>query len=67
MGESKELRVIREQTGMNRREFSDFFGIPYRTVQDWEAGKRKMPEYLLRLMLYKLRMEKMIDSEDCGE
>lgn len=67
MDEQKELRSIREQIGMNRREFSDFFGIPYRTVQDWEAGKRKMPDYLLRLMLYKLRMEKMIDNEDCGE
>lgn len=25
---------------MNRREFSDYYGIPYRTVQDWEAEKR---------------------------
>ena len=67
MSEQKELRTIREQTGMNRREFSDFFGIPYRTVQDWEAGKRKMPEYLLRLMMYKLKMEKMIEQEERGE
>lgn len=67
MGEQKELRTIREEIGMNRREFSEYFGIPYRTVQDWEAGKRKMPEYLLRLMMYKLKMEKMINQEDCGE
>lgn len=64
MSEQIELRKIREKTGMNRREFSEYFGIPYRTVQDWEAGKRKMPEYLLRLMLYKLKMEKMIKAED---
>ena len=25
--------------GMNRREFSDYYGIPYRTIQDWEAGE----------------------------
>jgi len=67
MGEQKELRTIREEIGMNRREFSEYFGIPYRTVQDWEAGKRKMPEYLLRLMMYKLKMEKMINQEDHGE
>ena len=67
MGEQKELRTIREEIGMNRREFSEYFGIPYRTVQDWEAGKRKMPEYLLRLMMYKLKMEKMINQEDDGE
>ena len=33
----KELDILREKMGMNRREFSDYYGIPYRTVQDWEA------------------------------
>ena len=42
---------------MNRREFAEYFGIPYRTMQDWELGNRKMPEYLLRLMMYKVKME----------
>ena len=42
---------------MNRREFSDYFGIPYRTIQEWELGNRKMPEYLYRLMEYRLRVE----------
>ncbi len=50
---------LREDTGMNRREFADYFGIPYRTVQDWELGNRKMPEYLLRLMIYKVETEKL--------
>ena len=37
---------------MNRREFAEYFGIPYRTVQEWELGHREMPGYLLRLMYY---------------
>ena len=57
------LRKLREDTGMNRRQFSDYFGIPYRTIQDWELGNRKMPEYLLRLMLYKANMEKLVKSD----
>lgn len=51
------LISLREETGMNRREFAEYFGIPYRTMQDWELGNRKMPEYLLRLMMYKVKME----------
>ena len=47
MSRGKELR---EKMGMNRREFSDYYGIPYRTVQDWEAEKRELPDYLLRLL-----------------
>ncbi len=51
------LIELRSNTGMNRREFAEYFGIPYRTVQEWELGNRKMPEYLLRLMVYKIQIE----------
>ena len=52
------IKELRKATGMNRRQFSDYFGIPYRTVQDWELGNRHMPEYLFRLMVYRIEMEK---------
>ena len=58
----EELKKLRENTGMNRREFAEYFGIPYRTVQDWELGNRKIPAYLLRLMAYKLRTEKLLNE-----
>ncbi len=54
-----DLITLRTTTGMNRREFAEYFGIPYRTMQDWELGNRKMPEYLFRLMAYKVQMEKL--------
>ena len=46
---------------MNRREFSDYYGIPYRTVQDWEAEKRELPDYLLRLLKYRAEIECRIE------
>lgn len=56
--ESKNVLVdLRKSTGMNRREFAEYFEIPYRTVQEWELGNRRMPEYLLRLMKYKICIE----------
>lgn len=59
--DSKDYLVgLRESTGMTRKEFCEYFEIPYRTVQDWELGNRKMPDYLLRLMEYKIRMEQGI-------
>lgn len=60
----EELLEVREKTGMNRKEFAEYFEIPYRTVQDWELGKRQMPEYLLRLMAYKIGMEKIATKKD---
>ena len=62
--DSKDILVeLRESTGMTRREFCDYFEIPYRTMQDWELGNRKMPDYLLRLMIYKIEIEKLIDKK----
>lgn len=55
----KKLIEIRNKTGMNRKEFAEYFGIPYRTIQDWELGNRQMPEYLLNLIAYKVEMEKI--------
>lgn len=61
--DSKDYLVeLRESTGMTRKEFCEYFEIPYRTVQDWELGNRKMPDYLLRLMKYKIRMEQGIKA-----
>lgn len=53
------IKEIRESTGMNRKEFCDYFQIPYRTVTDWERGNRHAPEYVLRLLEYYIRMEGM--------
>ncbi len=63
MDSRETLLKLREGTGMNRREFCQYFGIPYRTIQDWELGNRKMPEYLLRLMVYKVEKEKLNKSD----
>ena len=52
------IRAIRIETGMNRMAFCNFIGMPLRTLQAWERGEREMPEYVLRLIAYKVRMEK---------
>ncbi len=51
------IRKLREEAGMTRKMFCDFFGIPGRTIQDWELGVRKPPDYVVRLLPYKLMVE----------
>lgn len=58
----EKLVELRKSTGMNRKEFCEYFDIPYRTMTDWELGNRTMPEYLLRLMVYKVQMEGLISK-----
>ena len=59
MEASKELRKLRESTGMNRKEFCEYFEIPYMTETDWELGNRRVPTYLLHLIAYKIQVEKL--------
>ena len=49
---------VRNDAGMNRKDFSEWLGIPYRPMQDWERGISQVPEYVLRLVAYKVMWEK---------
>ena len=55
----KKMKELREETGMNRKEFCEQFDIPYRTVTEWERGNRNAPGYVLRFMEYYIAMEKV--------
>lgn len=60
MESAKIIRKLRESTGLNRKEFSVHTGIPVRTLEDWEAGRRTPPEYIPRLIAYQLKFEKLV-------
>ena len=64
MEAKEELKKLRESTGMNRKEFCEYFEIPYMTVTDWELGNRRVPQYILRLMAYKIEIEKLADKKN---
>lgn len=53
-----DFKELRKASGMNLTEFAKFFNIPYRTVQNWDAGTRKCPDYVIELMAYKLEKER---------
>ena len=60
---AKKIKELRESTGMNRKEFCEYFDIPYRTVSEWERDGRHAPDYVLRLLEYYIRMERMIKQK----
>ena len=57
------VKKLREMTGMNRREFCEYFEIPYSTVTDWEREHRHAPNYVLRLLEYKIQMENPVKKK----
>lgn len=44
------IKEIRLMCKMSQKEFSKYFGIPFRTVQEWEQDRRKPPDYIPKLL-----------------
>lgn len=58
----EQLKEIRSKTGLNRKEFAAYLEIPYRTMTDWERGERQMPDYLLKLIRYKVEVDLLMSK-----
>lgn len=45
-----DLREMRMKLGDTQSEFAARYNLPFRTVQNWENGVRKPPQYLMELL-----------------
>ena len=66
MDKAARIKELRKSTGMNRKEFCEYFKIPYRTMSEWERDGRHAPDYLIRLLEYYIRIE-MLTKNSEGE
>lgn len=51
------IREMRASLGNTRGEFAARYNIPFRTVQNWEAGVRNPPEYTMDLLESRVRAD----------
>ncbi|MBR5281062.1 MAG: transcriptional regulator [Clostridia bacterium] len=56
---AKEIRAI---LGISRAEFCRRYGIPIRTVEDWDAGISSPPDWVLALLERAVRCDKNRDK-----
>lgn len=49
---------IRAILGVSRAEFSRRYEMPIRTLEDWDAGRRQPPEWMLKLLERVVREDK---------
>lgn len=48
------IREARQAAGLSQQGVTDTLGIPRRTLQDWETGKRTPPGWAAALVIEKL-------------
>ena len=46
-----EIKEARIKHGLTIKQVSDLTGVPYRSLQNWEAGVRKCPDYVTKMIV----------------
>ena len=57
----KRLKELRTLIGMSQVSFAKEFGIPVRTIEDWESGKRTVRGYIIDLLYRVAKSEGKIE------
>lgn len=52
-----DIREMRMQLGDTQSEFARRYNIPFRTIQNWETGVRKPPEYIINLLEQRIKAD----------
>ena len=45
-----DIKEFRKRTGLNQRAFADYFGVPLRSLQEWEQERKSPPVYVFAMM-----------------
>ena len=70
MTTSETILSIRRRTGLTQEAFGRRYGIPKRTVQNWEAGVNECPAYVAEMLEYLSKTDyhtPRLDTEESEE
>ena len=62
-----EIKEIRKKVGLSQKNFSEQYGIPVRTIEEWESGRRTPPEYVVRMLAYYVAEHQLYKNEILAE
>ena len=57
---------LRQKTGLSQSQFAKYFHLNVRTVQTWEQGTRKTPDYVIWLITRVIELEEKINVKRDG-
>lgn len=57
------IKELRNELGLSQAKFASKFGVPLRTVQDWEYGKREVRSYIVDMMCKIIELELELEKK----
>lgn len=58
---AQQIKKARKQAGLTQQDLSNLYGIPKRTVEDWDRGAHEPPDYLANLLIDRIKADFMYD------
>lgn len=55
---AQEFKELRKSTGLSQSKFANYFGIPKKSIQNWEINATTPPPYILGMMRRILELER---------
>ena len=49
------IKELRTSTGLSQAKFAKLLEIPTRTIEDWEGGRHKPHDYVIKLIEFYLK------------
>lgn len=63
MMDTNPIRSLRAGTGLSQVAFGAALHIPRRTIEEWEAGNRSCPPYVVELIAYRVQHDDSLNKE----
>ena len=58
-----DIKKIREDLGMSQSQFAEHFGINLNTLQNWEQGRSRTPEYVFNFLFKIFDLDARLKAE----
>jgi DNA-binding XRE family transcriptional regulator len=61
------IKEARIQKGLTQQQVSDLTGVPFRSIQNWETGIRKCPDYVEKMVVNIINQTKLPYCSYCED
>lgn len=54
---TQKIKEVRKQAGLTQKDLSNLYGIPKRTIEEWDRGAYEPPEYVANLLIDRIKAD----------
>ncbi|NLK87064.1 MAG: hypothetical protein GX279_06185 [Clostridiaceae bacterium] len=61
---TQKIKGVRKMAGLTQQDLSKLYGIPKRTIEEWDRGAYEPPEYVANLLIDRIKADFLYDHSE---